>query len=73
MITLYQIEHLPFEDIERIAYACDDNFAVNIKQIRALAQRAIKARAEDQELIQRLQNENTALQVEIEELRESEI
>jgi hypothetical protein len=69
-ITLYQVEHLPFDEVERIAYACDDNYAVSVKQVRVLAHRAAKAREEDLERIQELENEVTALEVQIMEARE---
>lgn len=69
-ITLFQAEHLPFEDIERLAYACDDNYSVSVKLVRAVAHRAVKAREDDVARIRQLENENTALEVQIAELEE---
>jgi hypothetical protein len=70
-ITLFQAEHLPFEDVERLAYACDDNYPVSVKLVRAIAHRAIKAREDDAALIKRLEAENTALEVQIAEMEEA--
>lgn len=70
MITLYQVEHLPFEDLEKLAYAADDNCPATIKMVRALAHRAAKSRIEDAERITSLEAENTALQVQIDEMEE---
>jgi hypothetical protein len=72
MITLYQVEHLPLEDLERLAYAADDNCPTTIKMVRALAHRAVKARVEDADRIRELEAENTALEVEISEMRETD-
>lgn len=69
-ITLFQVERLAFDEIERLAYACDDNYAVSVKQLRVLAHRAAKAREEDFERIQELEAEVTALEVQIMEARE---
>lgn len=69
-ITLFQAEHLSFEEIERLAYACDDNYPVSVKLVRAIAHRAVKARESDVARIQQLENENTALEVQIAELEE---
>jgi len=70
ILTLFQAEHLPFEDIERLAYACDDNYPVSIKLVRALARRALEDREADEKRIQDLENENTALEVQVAELEE---
>lgn len=71
MIKLWDTENLPLEDLERVAYATDDNVVVSIKMVRALATRALRMERKHADELGRLNSELDELEARFSEAEDA--